>query len=83
MPTIAFLAPLTTAEHKRRWDLLNEHAGDGVNVVAVDPTLSPGELIEALEDADVAVPWLASVPLEIAEQLPKLKLIQLLTAGYD
>jgi glyoxylate reductase/D-3-phosphoglycerate dehydrogenase len=49
----------------------------------VDPTLSPGELIEALEDADVAVPWLASVPLEIAEQLPKLKLIQLLTAGYD
>jgi len=48
MPTIAFLAPLTTAEHKRRWDLLNEHAGDGVNVVAVDPTLSPGELIEAL-----------------------------------
>ena len=83
MPTIAFLAPLTTAEHNRRWYLLNEHAGDGVNVVAVDPTLSPGELIEALEDADVAVPWLASVPLEIAEQLPKLKLIQLLTAGYD
>jgi phosphoglycerate dehydrogenase-like enzyme len=83
MPTIAFLANLFTAEHKRRWDLLNKHAGDGVNVVVADPTGSPGELIEALKDADVAIPWLASIPLDVAEQLPKLKLVQLLTAGYD
>ncbi len=83
MPTIAFLANLSTAEHKRRWDLLNEHAGDGINVIVADPATSPGELIEALKDADAAIPWLASLPLEIAEQLPKLKLVQLLTAGYD
>jgi len=83
MPTIAFLANLSTAEHKRRWDLLNEHAPEGVNVVVADPTSSHGELIEALKDADAAVPWLASVPLEVAEQLPNLKLVQLLTAGYD
>lgn len=83
MPTIAFLANLSTSEHKRRWDLLKKHAGDGVNVIAVDPTLSPGELIEALKDADAAVPWLAGVPLDVAEQLPKLKLLQLLTAGFD
>jgi len=83
MPTIAFLANLSTSEHKRRWDLLNDHAGDGVKVIAVDPTSSPEELIEALKDADAAVPWLASIPLDIAEQLPKLKLVQLLTAGYD
>ncbi|HJP28608.1 MAG TPA: NAD(P)-dependent oxidoreductase, partial [Dehalococcoidia bacterium] len=83
MPTIAFLANLSTAEHKRRWDLLNEHAGDGVNVIVADPTASPGELIEALKDADAAVPWLASIPLDVAEHLPKLKLVQLLTAGYD
>jgi phosphoglycerate dehydrogenase-like enzyme len=83
MPTIAFLANLSTAEHKRRWDLLVEHAGEGVDVIAVDPTVSNGELIEALKDADAAVPWLASVPLEVAEHLPKLKLVQLLTAGYD
>jgi glyoxylate reductase/D-3-phosphoglycerate dehydrogenase len=83
MLTIAFLANLFTAEHKRRWDLLNKHAGDGVNVVVADPTGSPGELIEALKDADVAIPWLASIPLDVAEQLPKLKLVQLLTAGYD
>ncbi|MBT4125453.1 MAG: lactate dehydrogenase [Chloroflexi bacterium] len=83
MPTIAFLANLSTAEHKRRWDLLNEHAPNGVNVVVADPTGSPGELIEALKDADAAVPWLATIPLDIAEQLPKLKLVQLLTAGYD
>ncbi|MDG0866057.1 lactate dehydrogenase [SAR202 cluster bacterium JH702] len=83
MPTIAFLANLFTAEHKRRWDLLNEHAPEGVNVVVADPTSSPGELIEALKDADAAVPWLATVPLEVAEHLPKLKLVQLLTAGYD
>ena len=83
MPTIAFLANLATAEHQRRWDLLNEHAPDNVNVVLADPSSSPGELIEALKDADAAVPWLASIPLDIAEQLPKLKLVQLLTAGYD
>ncbi len=83
MPTIAFLANLSTAEHRRRWDLLNKNARDGVNVIAVDPTSSPGELIEVLKDADAAIPWLASLPLEVAENLPKLKLIQLLTAGYD
>jgi len=83
MPTIAFLANLSTAEHKRRWDLLNEHAGDDVNVIVIDPALSPGEMIEAMKDADAAIPWLASVPLEVAGNLPKLKLVQLLTAGYD
>ena len=59
MPTIAFLANLSTAEHKRRWDLLNQHASDEVNVIVADPKSSPGELIEALKDADAAVPWLA------------------------
>jgi phosphoglycerate dehydrogenase-like enzyme len=83
MPTIAFLAKLSTAEHKRRWDLLNENANDDTNVIVVDPTMSHGELIEALKDADAAVPWLASVPLEVAKELPNLKLIQLLTAGFD
>ena len=83
MPTLAFLANLSTAEHKRRWDLLNEHAGPGVNIVVADPTASPGEMIEALKDADAAIPWLASIPLEVAAQLPNLKLVQLLTAGYD
>ncbi|HIF71997.1 MAG TPA: lactate dehydrogenase [Dehalococcoidia bacterium] len=83
MPTIAFLANLSTAEHKRRWDLLNENAGDDVNVIVVDPTTSPGEMIEAMKDVDAAIPWLASVPLEVAEHLPNLKLVQLLTAGYD
>ena len=83
MPTIAFLANLSTAEHKRRWDLLNQHAGKNVNVIVADPSSSPGELIEALKDADAAVPWLASIPLDVAKHLPKLKLVQLLTAGYD
>ena len=83
MPTIAFLAKLSTAEHKRRWDLLNENANNDTNVIVVDPTMSHGELIEALKDADAAVPWLASVPLEVAKELPNLKLIQLLTAGFD
>ena len=40
-------------------------------------------MIEALKDADAAIPWLASIPLDVAEQLPKLKLVQLLAAGYD
>ncbi|MDA1278620.1 MAG: 2-hydroxyacid dehydrogenase [Chloroflexi bacterium] len=83
MPTIAFLANLSTAEHKRRWDLLIEHAGPGVDVIVADPTASAGELIEALKDADAAIPWLASIPVQVAENLPNLKLVQLLTAGYD
>jgi glyoxylate reductase/D-3-phosphoglycerate dehydrogenase len=62
---------------------MTKNARDGVNVIVVDPTVSPGELIEALKDADAAIPWLASVPVEIAENLPKLKLVQLLTAGFD
>ena len=74
MPTIAFLANLATAEHKRRWDLLNEHAPDGVNVVIADPTASPGELIEALKDADAAVPWLASGATELINYQSALKL---------
>ena len=45
MPTIAFLANLSTADHNRRWDLLVKHAGDGVNAIVVDPTLSPGEMM--------------------------------------
>ena len=36
-----------------------------------------------MKDADAAVPWLASIPLDVAKHLPKLKLVQLLTAGYD
>ena len=83
MPTIAFLANLSTAEHKRRWDLLNQYASDDVNVIVADPKSSHGELIEALKYAAAAVPWLASIPLDVAEHLPKLKLVQLLTAGYD
>ena len=83
MSTIAFLAQLTTEEPRLRYDLLKRHAGSDVNVINVDPSLSHGELIEALKDVDVAVPWLASVPLDLAERLPNLKLVQLLTAGFD
>ena len=83
MPTIALLAKLTTAEHRGRWEFMQSVVPAGAEATLVDPTLSLGELIEALKGVDVVIPWLASVPVDLAKELPDLRLVQLLTAGFD
>ena len=83
MPTVALFAKLTTAEHHGRWKLMQELAPDGIEARLVDPTLSRGELIEALQGVDAVVPWLSRVPVDLAKECRDLKLVQLLTAGFD
>lgn len=80
---VALLANPNTAEHNGRWRLLQELATNGVSARMVDPTLSTGELIEQLADVDAVIPWLSRVPLSLARECPRLKLVQLLTAGFD
>jgi len=83
MTTVALLANLTTAEHRGRWELMQKVAPAGIETRLVNPTLSHGELIEALKGVEAIVPWLARVPVELAKECPDLKLVQLLTAGFD
>ena len=83
MTTVALLANLTTAEHKGRWELMQQLAPQGIETRLVNPTLSQGELIEALKGVDAIIPWLARVPVDLAKQCEDLKLVQLLTAGFD
>lgn len=58
-------------------------APEGVETRLVNPNMSQGELIEALKDVDAIIPWLSKVPVDLASELPNLKLVQLLTAGFD
>ncbi|MEX0761479.1 MAG: D-isomer specific 2-hydroxyacid dehydrogenase family protein [Dehalococcoidia bacterium] len=83
MTTIALLAKITTAEHTGRWNLMQKLAPDGIETRLVDPTLSEGELIEALKGVNAVIPWLSRVPVSLARECPDLKLVQLLTAGFD
>jgi glyoxylate reductase/D-3-phosphoglycerate dehydrogenase len=83
MTTVALLANLTTAEHNGRWEMMRKLAPEGIETRLVNPTMSRGELIEALKDVDAVIPWLARVPVDLAQELPNLKLVQLLTAGFD
>ncbi len=83
MTTVALLANLTTAEHKGRWELMQALAPEGIETRLVNPTLSRGELIEALQGVHAVIPWLARVPVDLAEECKDLKLVQLLTAGFD
>ncbi len=81
--TAALLANPNTSEHLGRWELMQRLASDGIEVRLVDPTVSRGELIEQLKGVNAVIPWLSQVPVSLAEQCPDLKLVQLLTAGFD
>ncbi len=83
MTTVALLANLTTSEHRGRWELMQQLAPEGIETRLVNPTLSRGELIEALQGVDAVIPWLARVPVDLAQECKDLKLVQLLTAGFD
>ncbi len=83
MTTVALLANLTTSEHRGRWELMQNLAPEGVETRLINPTLSEGELIEALQGVDAVIPWLARVPVDLAKECKDLKLVQLLTAGFD
>lgn len=83
MTTVALLANLTTSEHRGRWELMQNLAPEGIETRLINPTLSRGELIEALQGVEAIIPWLAKVPVDLAAECKDLKLVQLLTAGFD
>lgn len=83
MTTVALLANLTTSEHRGRWELMQKLAPEGIETRLINPTLSRGELIEALQGVEAVIPWLAKVPVDLATECKDLKLVQLLTAGFD
>lgn len=58
-------------------------APEGIETRLINPTISRGELIEALQGVDAIIPWLAKVPVDLASECKDLKLVQLLTAGFD
>jgi len=80
--TVALLSDVWDHETQRRLDLMQEMAPDGITAIGVDSSQSEGEVIERLADVDVIVPWRALVPQSLARECKKLKLVQLVTAGY-
>ena len=68
MTTVALLANLTSSEHRGRWELVQSLAPEGIETRLVNPTLSRGELIEALQGIDAVIPWLARVPVDLASE---------------
>ncbi len=83
MTIVALLANLTTSEHRGRWELMQNLAPEGIETRLINPTLSRGELIEALQGISAVIPWLARVPVDLASECKDLRLVQLLTAGFD
>ncbi len=80
--TVALLSDVWDHETQRRLDLMKDMAPEGMVAVGVDSSQSAGEVIERLADVDAIVPWRAVVPASIARECRKLKLVQLVTAGY-
>jgi len=80
--TVALLSDVWDHETQRRLALMQEGAPEGIVAIGVDSSQSEGEVIERLADADVIVPWRALVPVTRARECKKLKLVQLVTAGY-
>lgn len=83
MATVAFIARTKSAEHQQRWQVLQRIAPKSVRLRLLDSGLSEGELIEALKDVDAVIPWGRGVPVSVARNCPDLKLVQLLSAGFD
>jgi len=80
--TVALLSGFWNHETERRLALMQEGSPEGITAIGVDSSKSEGEVIEALADVNVIVPWQALVPLSIARECRNLKLVQLLAAGY-
>ncbi|MBM3958325.1 MAG: lactate dehydrogenase [SAR202 cluster bacterium] len=86
MPSInvAFLANPKSNEIVSRFKVMKDLAPAGVTVRLVDSTASEGELIEQLADIDALIPAVGGkFPISTAQHARRLKLIQLMSAGFD
>ncbi|MBI4306130.1 MAG: lactate dehydrogenase [Chloroflexi bacterium] len=81
---VAFLANAKSNEMTNRFKVMQSLAPSGVEVRLVDNSVSEGELIEQLADIDGIIPWAGGgLPLQVARHARKLKLVQLMSAGFD
>jgi len=81
--TVAFIARSKATDVQERWRILQRTAPKSVTTRLVDSALSDGELIEALKGASAVIPWGRGVLVPVARACPDLKLVQLLSAGFD
>jgi phosphoglycerate dehydrogenase-like enzyme len=63
--------------------LLTQHAPPGYDVVTASPRLPDAEKIALVEDADFLILFPGVISPEVLRAAPKLKLIQLVSAGFD
>jgi phosphoglycerate dehydrogenase-like enzyme len=81
--TVAFIAKTKSGDMQQRWEILKKLAPKSIKPVLVDADLSEGELIEALKSCQAVIPWGRGLPISVAKNLPEMKLVQLLSAGFD
>lgn len=81
---VAYLATAKSNETANRFKVVKGLAPAGINVRLVDSAVSEGELIEQLADIDALIPAAGGrLPLSVAQHAKRLKLIQLMSAGFD
>ena len=68
---------------QRTVDLITSYAPDGYHVVEVDGERSEQDQIEAVRDADFIMVYRAHLSDPVLEAATRLRLVQLLAAGYD
>jgi phosphoglycerate dehydrogenase-like enzyme len=71
--------------YRQQWevDRLKERAPEGLEVVALPQGVSQDEVMRAVADATVIIPWGRMFNLDVARAARRLKLVQVLSAGTD
>lgn len=71
--------------YRQEWEVkrLKERAPAGLEIVALPQGVSQEEVMKAVADASVIIPWGLTFNLEVARAAKKLKLVQVLSAGTD
>lgn len=71
--------------YRHDWEVarLKERAPAGLDIVALPQGVTQEEVIKAVADATVIIPWGRTFNLEVARAAKKLRLVQVLSAGTD
>lgn len=78
-------AKLVYIGYRQDWEVerLKEHAPAGLEIVALPQGVSQQEVLKAVADATVIIPWGRTFNLDVARAAKRLKLVQVLSAGTD
>lgn len=71
--------------YRHDWEVerLKSKAPPELEVVALPPSATPEQVIAAVADATVIIPWGRAFNIDVARAARKLKLVQVLSAGTD